>query len=485
MYSLRVIEVILLKKAERVDNDNNMEFGSPMKKKQRVGVNLQPISLEPPKEHARSCLPPLKNLPIKTSEADPTVVRLLQQATVQNSVSLADAARRSTFPYLQDENQDIVQQYTPYYAAAQLYYAEACLMEASLMSDTDKKKAIDECFRAIDLALLRAGVQEWKQIAAPLLMKAEEERAHLYAEGEGLDVSNRNKLDGDRKDSGDDIRSIDKPPQWIHNSSLCQEIARVDASSLSVQQFLTEFVNPKDESGNSLPSIPVIITKAMDSWPALKKWNDLEYIKRQSSARLVPVEVYDVKDSTQTYLTDSWEQRVMSLGDYIDQYINRVGENAGDPQDTGYLAQHQIFDQIQALRRDIQIPEYCSAVTDVDTQAPIGAECHLPPLISGWFGPAGTVSPLHNDPYHNILCQVIGSKYLRLYSLSNTNCVYAREGPVCNNSYVDVDNVDKERFPLFETAPCWQCVLGAGEMLYIPRYCHKECSVQTAFVTLY
>jgi lysine-specific demethylase 8 len=86
------------------------------------------------------------------------------------------------------------------------------------------------------------------------------------------------------------------------------------------------------------------------------------------------------------------------------------------------------------------------------------------------FGPGGTVSPLHNDPYHNLLCQVVGSKYLRLYGAAHTDRLYAREGPVCNNSYIDLDSVDGGRHPLFEGAPCSQCVLRAGEMLYIPRH---------------
>lgn len=50
--------------------------------------------------------------------------------------------------------------------------------------------------------------------------------------------------------------------------------------------------------------------------------------------------------------------------------------------------------QISELRKDICVPDYCFAG---------GGE--LRPL-NAWFGPAGTVTPLHHDPHHNILAQV-------------------------------------------------------------------------------
>ena len=36
---------------------------------------------------------------------------------------------------------------------------------------------------------------------------------------------------------------------------------------------------------------PVVISGAMDAWPAMSKWKDLQYLRDQCGARTVPIEV--------------------------------------------------------------------------------------------------------------------------------------------------------------------------------------------------
>lgn len=72
----------------------------------------------------------------------------------------------------------------------------------------------------------------------------------------------------------------------------------------------------------------------------------------------------------------------------------------------GYLAQHPLFDQVPALRRDIAIPDYCALSYPMAHHEGSAQE---DVAVNAWFGPAGTVSCLHFDPKHNLLCQVCHS----------------------------------------------------------------------------
>lgn len=56
--------------------------------------------------------------------------------------------------------------------------------------------------------------------------------------------------------------------------------------------------------------------------------------------------------------------------------------------------------QIQELKKDIVVPDYCFAG---------GGEMRS---LNAWFGPPGTVTPLHHDPHHNILAQVCEKLYI-------------------------------------------------------------------------
>lgn len=127
------------------------------------------------------------------------------------------------------------------------------------------------------------------------------------------------------------------------------------------------------------------------------------------------------------YLCAEWKQELITFSEFLER-IRSHGCSPGGPT---YLAQHPLFDQvftnldlccfqfqllqfdmqvqdlycsfqslillkwqINELRKDIFIPDYCFAG---------GGELRS---LNAWFGPAGTVTPLHHDPHHNILAQV-------------------------------------------------------------------------------
>lgn len=168
---------------------------------------------------------------------------------------------------------------------------------------------------------------------------------------------------------------------------------------------------------------PFIMPKGtVDDWPALstRPWGSMDYLLSVAADRVVPVEIGS------QYTDSNWSQKMMRFSEFIEKHIKVQG-------DIAYLAQHDVFYQIPRLEKDIIIPDYCHIepkLTELYQARPKDV------MKNAWFGPKGTVSPLHQDPYHNLLVQVVGSKYLRLISPKETELVYPREGLMSNTSQV-------------------------------------------------
>lgn len=197
---------------------------------------------------------------------------------------------------------------------------------------------------------------------------------------------------------------------------------------------------------------PALLLNTFRHWPALEKWRDLNYLLKLMGNRTVPIEIGS------NYADDEWSQQMMKIKDFLRrQFLNNEisGETA-----TGieYLAQHELFEQIPQLKKDFSIPDYCSVGNSNEA-----------PDIKAWLGPKGTISPLHYDPKHNLLCQVFGTKSIKLASPMDTNNLYPHESEFLQNtSQVDAANLDLEKFPLVEKVKFYQVTLQPGDCLYMP-----------------
>lgn len=207
----------------------------------------------------------------------------------------------------------------------------------------------------------------------------------------------------------------------------------------SRQQFLDEYY---------AVNRPVVIQGAMDNWPAMKRWT-ADQLKARFGDRVVQVQANRDKDAAYEINQEKLKKE-MTFGEFVD-----ITESAGQT-NNWYMTANNSGKNKATLRElwddIILFPEYLS---DSD------------PTNRGffWFGPAGTVTPLHHDLTNNFMAQVRGRKLVRLIApyelanLYNTRHCY---------SAVDLDHVDEERFPQFKDVRVIDVVIAPGDLLFLP-----------------
>jgi len=195
-------------------------------------------------------------------------------------------------------------------------------------------------------------------------------------------------------------------------------------------------------------SRPVAMAGLMTAWKATTAWTP-EYLKAVAGDRTF--EVMTGRDADPNYERYARKHRTeLRFADYVDMvYSGKVTNDYHMVASNGFLQRPEA----QPLLPDFTaFPEYLRPAT-------AGRQCFL------WFGPAGTVTPLHHDTSNILLAQVKGRKRVRLVPAAQWQYVYNSSGVF---SDVDCEAPDLARYPRFGQATVIDVVLDPGEVLFVP-----------------
>lgn len=410
-------------------------------------------------------------------------------------------------------------------------YTDASIVKAfTLMEGPFALEDLDEIVSTLDMALVMAGGLGREQLIHDIFSSLQ--AAFKEDDKDSQRPSKR--------------RRLQEPPSTLLTDNISVPTIQFPVAHMSnpsLTQFQAFMLGKRD---------PIILNDILNHWPALEKWKNVSYWLDSTihGRRLVPIEI------GRSYTDEDWGQKIVPFREFLDDFILAVPETAAlsgkDPQ-IGYLAQHDLLKQIPSLQSDIAVPDYCYLdapepepgtpvamskmekgilkQTSHPSNIPSTDVVHTEPEDNDsqsntddtgvqrniWFGPAWTISPLHHDPYHNILCQAVGTKYIRLYSPAYSTALLPRpkdepaphtsqiETPraakkdseerkhsletidMSNTSLIDVASMElspledwDEVYPGISKIPYQECILHAGQALYIPvGWWHyvRSCSV--------
>ncbi|MGH7136354.1 MAG: cupin-like domain-containing protein, partial [Pirellulales bacterium] len=210
-------------------------------------------------------------------------------------------------------------------------------------------------------------------------------------------------------------------------------------SGVSRQEFLQDYY---------IANRPVVLEGLMDDWPAMRRWTP-DYLKTLLGDEEVEI-MAGRADDPNYEINCQQHRRTVRFHEYVDMV------HSGAQTNDYYLVANNGF-----LKR----PKPKQLLADV-----VMFEEYLDPrLVDGgvffWYGPAGTVTPLHHDTSNIFMAQVRGRKRIRLISPNDVEFLYNDIGVF---SPVDCDAADLARWPQFRKAEVREVLLEPGEVLFIP-----------------
>lgn len=193
---------------------------------------------------------------------------------------------------------------------------------------------------------------------------------------------------------------------------------------------------------------PVVLTGVTHDWPAMWRWSPQDLKARFGHLQ---VEIQAERSANQRYEVDKLRhRREVKLGEFVDRVLAM-----GTSNDEYLTANNEL------LRR----PEFAPLLKDIGSLPEVCDRGQLAERSSFWFGPAGTVTPLHHDTLMLFHTQVVGRKRWRFVSPLQTARLYNHFEVY---SDINLDAVDLQRHPDFAGVQVLDVVVEPGETMFLP-----------------
>jgi hypothetical protein len=196
-------------------------------------------------------------------------------------------------------------------------------------------------------------------------------------------------------------------------------------------------------------NVPVVLTDALEPWPAMRRWSPADWKARfgdvlvEATTDREADPIFEPNFKAHCTLTPMGElcNRIVAAGTTNDVYLianNHLAKRPG----------------LEALLDDVRAPHpYLDPPRNGD-------------YLSLWFGPAGTLTPLHHDTANVLLCQVYGRKKFLLFPSFELFLTHDPHHGV--HSPIDPEHPDLDLYPELAEATRREVELSAGEALFIP-----------------
>ncbi len=195
-------------------------------------------------------------------------------------------------------------------------------------------------------------------------------------------------------------------------------------------------------------SRPLVLTGVAADWPAMQRWSPQDLSARFGHLQ---VDIQAERSADPNYEQNKLNHtRSVRLADFVARVL------AGGASNDYYLTANN-----EALRQ----PGFAPLLDDVGTLPEVCNRAELAQRASFWFGPAGTVTPLHHDALMLFHTQIVGRKRWRFISPLQTPKLYNHFDVY---SPIDLDRPDLHRYPAFRDATVLEVIVEPGETMFLP-----------------